>query len=324
MAKAGRPNAGATNGLTDAAQAELVENIVAGLTYDKMYRDSFLTKITNTENLKPLEAYGDTITFRVLLPGTVRAYTVNSDITPDTVGGDNFSVSVDRAFYTFQTLDAIDLKQINLPMMQKLADRLAADHLEKEYQEVIAAIITTLYAATAMAAYGEQTPGRIYYKPTTPTAAATTTRTDATYIIKQFLKARKAANKMGVPKKGRFAIVNSDVEEILLNSDQVTYNISGNQNAKAIEDGEFGMKVAGYEILVSDEVPTAATFDTQTSIAQCLVGHSNGLGFIRQLTETDVNFKMERRFGRGCRQLNVFGFGFSDTRLWGTLPIKVA
>lgn len=324
MAIAGRPHADATDGLTDAAQAKLVENVVAGLTYDKLYRDSFLSRICNTEALKPLEKFGDTITFRVLKPGTVNPYTVNEDIVPSTASGDNFSVSVDRAFYTFQTLDAVDIKQINLPLMQKLSDRLAADLAEKEYTEVIAGIITSIYGATIMSAYGEQVPGRIYYKPSTPAAAATTTRTDATYLIKQFLAARKAGNKLGIPKKGRYALVNSDVEEILINCDQFTYNISGSQNAKAIEEGDFGLRIAGFDIIVTDEIPTAATFDSQTNIAKCVLGHQDGLGFIRQITESDINFKMERRFGRGCRQLEVFGFGFNDTRLFGSFPIKVA
>lgn len=324
MAIAGRPNADAAAGLTDAAQAKLVEGVVAGLTYDKLYRESFLSRICNTEALKPLEKFGDTITFRVLKPGPVNPYTVNDDIVPSTATGDNFSVSVDRAFYTFQTLDAIDIKQINLPLMQKLAERLAADLAEKEYTEVIAGIITTIYGATAMTAYAEQTPGHTYYKPATPTAAATTTRTDATYLIKQFIKARKAGNILGIPKKGRYALVNSDVEELLINCDQFTYNISGSQNAKAIEEGDFGLRIAGYDIIVTDEIPTAATFDTQTNIAKCILGHQDGLGFIRQITESDINFKMERRFGRGCRQLEVFGFGFNDTRLFGIFPIKVA
>lgn len=311
-------------GVDNTSQGKIIENVVAGLTFDKLWRESYLSRIANNNTMKPLEAFGDTITWRLIKAGTVRPYTVNTEVTPEATSGDKFSATVDRAFYTYQVLDAVDLKQINVLRLEDLAQRLADDHAENEYKEAISFLITTITGATAMAAYGEQTPGRIYYKPATPTAAATTTRTDANYIIKQFLKARKKANQLGIPKKGRFALVNSDVEEILMNADQFTYNVSGQTNAKAIEDGEFGMRIAGYDIIVSDEIPTAGTYDTQTNIAQCILGHQQGFAFCRQITETDINFKMERRFGRGCRQLNIFGFGLSDSRLMGFLPIKVA
>ena len=320
-----RKTIAATDGGLDATgQGNLIEQIVGGLTYDKMYRESFLSRIANTEALKALEKFGDQITMRVIKPGAVRAYTVNADAVPDNTTGDKFTINVDRAFYSFTMLDIVDEKQINLPLMQKIAERFAADHAEKEYTEVVASIITTIYGATVMAAYGEQVPGHIYFKPATPSAAATTTRADANYIIKKFLAARKAANRLGVPRKGRFALVNSDVEEILLNCDQFVYNTSGESNKKAIEDGEFGIKVGGYDIIVTDEIPTTGTYDTQTNIAQCVLGHADGFGFVRQISETDIGFKMERRFGRAARQLNVYGFGFNDTRLWGTLPVKVS
>lgn len=319
-------NPGATDGLNNAGQAALMENIVGGLAIDKMTRESYLTRISNTEALKPLEQFGESITFRVLKPGTVRAYTTYTDLVPDGSTGDKFSVDVDRAFYSFSTLDLVDMKQINLPLLQKIADRLAEDHLENEYKEVVAMLTTSIYGSTQMAAYGEQNPTRVHYKPNALTlnpAAVSPTRTDANYIIKKFLGARKQANRMGIPKKGRFVMVNSDVEEILLNCDQLTYNVSGGGNAKAIEDGEFGIRIAGFDIIVTDEV-TTATVDTATNVAQCLIGHRDGFGFVRQIMETDFNFKMERRFGRGTRQLNVFGFGFNDKRLWGALPLKVA
>ena len=80
---------------------------------------------------------------------------------------------------------------------------------------------------------------------------------------------------------------------------------------------------AGFDIIVTDEI-TTGTYGGQSNIAQCVLGHQNGLGFIRQLMETDVNFKLQTKFSRGIRQLDVFGYGLSDSRLMGALPIKVA
>ena len=317
--RAPRPNP--DTGVADASQALLIEQIVEGLTMDILRRESFLGKIANTEALKKLENFGDTITFRVLNPPPISAYVVNMDTVPTVTTGTHFSITVDNAFYGYPTLDPIDIKQINVPLMSNLARMLADAQAENEYNVVVAGLLTTVYGASVMS-YEGQVPGTVAYNPATPTAVASTDRTDADYIIKQFIKARKAYNQLAIPRKGRYIMVNSDVEEILLNSDQFTYQISGETNRKAIEDGDFGMRVAGFDIIVTDAIPTA-TYNGQSNIAQCIIGHQNGLGFIRQLMETDINFKMQTKFGRACRQLDVFGFGLSDSRLMGALPIKV-
>ena len=316
------PRPSPDSGLTDAGQLLLQHNAVAqGLTFDILRRESFLSQISNTEALAPLEKYGQTITFRVLNPPAVKAYIMNQKLVPDTIGGTNFSVTVDRAYYVYPTIDKIDLKQVDIPFLQSTAKSMADAHLENEYQVVVAGLVTMVYAASEMVYHG-QIPGTVFTNPAVPTSAITTDRTDADYIIGYFLKARKAANKMGVPKRGRYAMINSDVEEILLKSDQFTYNISGNQNAKAIEAGEFGLKIAGFDIIVTDEIPTG-TYGGQSNIAQCVLGHKNGLGFIRQISETNIAFDVPETFQKGSTQLDVFGFGWSDSRYFGAMPLKI-
>jgi hypothetical protein len=319
----GRTVPTANTGIPAASQALLIENIVEGLAMDVMRRESFLGKISNTEALKKLENFGDQITFRVLNPPTVSPYTVNMDIVPETVTGNNFAITVDNAFYAYPTIDPIDIKEINLPLVSNLARMMADAHAENEYLTVIAGLITTIYGASTMS-YEGQTPGTVAYNPTVPTFVSSTSKTNAAeYIIHQFLAARKAYNQMAIPRKGRYAIVNSDVEMILMMCDQFTYQINGEQNKKAIEDGDFGIRVAGFDIIVSDAIPTGP-YGGQTNIAQCILGHQNGLGFIRQLMETEIGFKMQTKFSRGMRQLDVFGFGLSDSRYMGAMPLKVA
>ena len=310
------------NGLLTASQPFLIENVVEGLTMEIMRRESLLNRICNTQAMKKLTEFGQQVTFRVLNPPPVHAYTVNQTLSVDTTSGTNFSLTVDNAFYTFPVIDPIDLKQINVDLMGNLARVMADAHAENEYAVVIAAMISSIYGATQMAYHG-QTPGTIAYGPAVPSAIATTDRTDDDYIIKAFLTAQKRYFQMGVPKKGRYALVNSDVYEILLLSDQFTYNVSGEGNRKGIEDGDATMRVAGFDIHVTDEIPTT-TYGGQTNIAQCILGHQNGAAFVRQLMETEIGFKMQTQMGRAMRQLDVFGFGLSDSRLMGSLPIKVA
>jgi len=319
----GRTVPTANTGIPAASQALLIEEIVEGLAMDVMRRESFLGRIANTEAMKKLENFGDQITFRVLNPPAISAYTINMDIVPETVNGTNFTVTVDNAFYAFPTIDPIDIKEINLPLMSNLARMMADAHAENEYLTVVAGLITTVYGATVMS-YEGQVPGTIAYSPNVPTFVSSTDRTNTQeYIINQFLSARKAYNQLAIPRKGRYALVNSDVEQILLQADQFTYQINGEQNRKAIEDGDFGLRVAGFDVIVTDVIPTA-TYSGVSNICQGILGHQNGLGFIRQLMETDINFKMQTKFSRGMRQLDVFGYGLSDSRYMGCLPLKVA
>jgi hypothetical protein len=322
MAITRSPRPSPDTGVTDAGQLAWIENIVEGLAFDTMRRESVIDRIANTDVMAPLEKFGQSITFRVLYPVDVKAYVMNQDLVPDTVSGTSFSLTVDHAYYAFPTLDPIDMKQINLPLMNQIAKNLAEAHKENEMNVILPAILTTVYAATAMDYHG-QVPGTVCYQPDTPSVAASKDRTDDSYIIKQFISARKAVKqKLGSFPKGMYAVVNSDVEEILLNCDQSTFQVSGESNRKAIEDGDFGMKVAGFDLIFTDAISTA-TYDNQTDICQGFIGHKRGLGFVRQLMETDINFKMWTKFSRGCRQLDVFGHGLSDSRYFGALPIKV-
>jgi hypothetical protein len=313
----------AATGIPAASQTTLIEEIVEGLAMDVMRRESFLGKIANTEAMKKLESFGDQITFRVLNPPTVSPYLVNMDIVPEQITGTNFNVTVNNAFYAFPTIDPIDVKEINLPLMSNIARMMADAHAENEYLVVVAGLIATVYSASVMS-YEGQVPGTVAYNPPVPTFVSDTDRTNTQgYIINQFLSARKAYNQLAIPKKGRYAMINSDVEQILLQSDQFTYQINGEQNRKAIEEGDFGIRVAGFDIIVTDAIPTA-TYAGVTNVCQGILGHQNGLGFIRQLMETEINFKLQTKFSRGARQLDVFGFGLSDSRYMGALPLKVA
>ena len=309
-------------GIPAASQALLIEEIVEGLTMDVMRRESYLGKIANTEALKKLEQFGDQITFRVLNPPPIQPYYANMDLVPTVTTGTNFTVQVNNAFYAYPTLDIVDIKEINLPLMSQIARMMADAMAENEYLVVVAGLITTVYGAPTMV-YEGQTPGTVAYNPPVPNYVSSTDRTDPDYIINQFLAARKAYNQMAIPRKGRYAMVNSDVEQILLQSDQFTYQINGERNAKMIEDGDFSMRVAGFDIIVTDAIPTA-TYGGVSNICQGVLGHVNGLGFVRQIMETDINFKMQTKAGRACRTFDVFGYGLSDSRYMGAFPLKVA
>lgn len=322
MAITRTPRPSPDTGVTDAGQLAWIQDVVEGLAFEQMRRESIIDRIANTDAMSALEKFGQSITFRVLYPVDVKAYVINQDLVPDTISGTSFSLTVDHAYYAFPTLDPIDMKQINLPLMQQIAKNLADAHKENEMDVIIPGLLTAIYAATAMDYHG-QVPGTVCYQPDTPTVAASKDRTDDSYIIAQFIAARKAVKKkLGSFPKGMFVVINSDVEEILLNCDQSTFQVSGESNRKAIEDGDFGMKVAGFDLIPTDAI-ASGTYDGQTNICQGFIGHKRGLGFIRQLMETDINFKMWTKFSRGCRQLDVFGYGFSDSRYFGALPIKV-
>lgn len=311
-------------GVTDASQLYLIANRISqALAMDVLRRESMLDRICNTNALAPLTAYGQSLTFQILNPIEISQYTINEEMTADQMEGTNFTITVDNAYYGYTTLDNVDEKQLgNIPLLSKISQMLADSHKENEYQVVISELITEIYGATAMTYLG-QVPGTIFYSPTTPTQAVTTDRTDPEYIIRKFTSAQVAANKLGVPKQGRYAICPSEVLEIVKLSDQFTYNISGNSNKSVIEDGNGQIRVAGFDIYECDFVPVT-TYDGQTDIAQCILGHKNGAAFCRQLMDTRIGFELEKQAGRGVRQLDVFAFGLSDSRLMGALPLKLA
>lgn len=272
-----------------------IEEVWDGMFLERWYAESVLPRFCNTKTLDKIKNVGQVLNFRIEPSAAVVPHVKDQPIAWQTIKAEKRQISVDYAYSGAYRLDKMDKAQLgSLPVMQKVADSITKAHAEKENE--------VFFSSLALLNYNPLNTVDL-----SGTAAITGTRGSANYAISQLAKMRTHFNRRRVPKKGRFVIVPPEVEEILIQSDQATFNISGEGNKKAIEDGEWGVKICGFDVIVSEFVPGDGL--SAATAFKCLCGFQGAIGFGRQVTEMETGIKLQDYYGEGIRALNSFGFG---------------
>jgi hypothetical protein len=128
--------------------------------------------------------------------------------------------------------------------------------------------------------------------------------TDAT-VYNVFTKMKTMLNKKKIPAKGRFAVVNSDIAEVLLNSTKLTQAVES-QVDQTIRNGKIG-RVAGFDVYESEQ----CAGDGVTGV-HCLFGHPLGITFAEALTENEIEEQLIGNFGKAHKGLWVYGAKVAD------------
>lgn len=282
-----------------------IEEVWDGLFLDRWYAESPIPKICNTRVLDKIKNVGQIIHFRVEPVAVVVPHIKDQPIQWSPMVADQRQISVDYAYSAAHRLDNIDAKQLgNLPVMSKVADSITKMHSQQENQ-ILFPLLPTL-SFNQLNKWGIGTTGF-----TGTTGVISQFRTGGTganvndYAIAQVARMRTLFNRRRVPKNGRFIVVPPEVEEILINSDQATFQIGGHPS-KALEDGEWGVRVCGFDIISSEFV---AGVGTQASPWLCMAGVKGAIGFGRQVTEMESGIQLQDYYGKGVRALNSFGAG---------------
>lgn len=275
--------------------AAWIEEVWDGMFLEHWYAESPIPKLCNTKTLDKIKNVGQTIHFRVEPRAAVVPHIKDQPIQWQVMKADKRSITVDYAYSAAHRLDRIDKQHLgSLPVMSKIAASITKTHAEKE-AEIFFSVLPTL----------SFNPLNIVDR--SASAAVTGTRSSGLdYAINQVAKLRTAFNRRRAPKKGRFLAVSPEVEELLITSDQVTFNINGVGNEKAITEGEWGTRVCGFDIIPTEFVQGAGT---QASPYLCVAGVKDAIGFGRQVVEMEQGIKLQDYYGEGVRALNTFGMG---------------
>jgi len=270
-----------------------VQEVWDGMFLDRWYAESVLPRICNTKVLEPIKNCGQVLNFRVEPEATVVPQIKDQPIQWAAIRAEKRQITVDYAYSAAHRVDKQDLQQINLPIMERIAASISRKHSEKEHE--------IFFSTVPLMSFN---PLNVVDR--TATAAVTGTRSSGLdYIINQAAKMRTNFNRRRAPKKGRWIAVPPEVEEALITSDQVTFNVSG-QPSKAIEEGEWGIRVCGFDIVVTEFVTGVGS---QANPFICLCGVKDAIGFGRQVTDMEADVQLQDYYGRGVRALNSFGFG---------------
>jgi len=306
IGRAAVANPGLTNLLAEQAE------IVAAQMIDWWYSDdaNLIPKITNSSVKGMIEQPGQALVFIQEPEAQVSAYLRDQPIAWSSLTPLRTTITVDYAYLSAHKLDVIDEYEIKVPLLQKIGSTMGKKHSEKEAETFFNVCSTFSFLTRLIIANGAAGP------VVKDRAGYLSDGTGGTYIIGQLSAMRTKFNRGRVPKNGRYVVVSPEVEEILLNSDQAVYNISGKTNGTEMERGEWDVKICGFEILVSEFITGVGT---ETNPYACLVGQKDCIGFGRRIQRVDLNVKLQDYMATGHRSLNYFGFGvlnYKGVGLW--------
>lgn len=133
------------------------------------------------------------------------------------------------------------------------------------------------------------------------------TATGTNDIDSVVLKAKEALDFEKIPKKGRFIVVPSKIESILLQSNKLTpYTPSAYEDV--VKMGIIGM-FRGFIVISSEQVS-----GNNSDGYHCLAGHPAGIthAFVQVSSKTVTD--LENNFGKGYKQLVAYGSKVLDER----------
>ena len=219
---------------------------------------------------------GDTVRVRSISRPTISTYTKGGTLTYEQLTDAQRALTVDQQKSFSFVVDDIDKAQ-NGGAMQEAADE-AAYGLRDLADQYVAAMYT-----------GAQTANQI--------GTVSVTTGDIAYT--QLLALKTKLDEANVPDEGRWAIVPSWYEGLLLNNDKfVRVDASGTD--EGLRNGRIG-RAAGFTVLMSNNAPLVTGDDYAV-----MAGVPGAISYAEQIVEMEA-LRLQTTFGTGVRGLHVYG-----------------
>jgi N4-gp56 family major capsid protein len=240
---------------------------------------------------------GDTVRINSIADPTITDYVKNTDMaTAETLSDSQKTLQITQAKSFHFQIDDIDRAQQQPKVMDNAMSR-AAYKLSD---------ITDQYVASVMAA-GADT-GNAIGSDNAPIVAPSASA-GATGAYEQLVDLNTKLNEANVPRDGRFVIVPPWYEGVLDKDDRFINNDAASPAAgQPLLNGRIG-RAAGFQVLVSNNVPTNAApsgATNQVARNRVIAGHVLATTFADQINEVEA-YRPERRFADAVKGLHLYG-----------------
>jgi N4-gp56 family major capsid protein len=254
-------------------------------------------------------AQGNTVYINQIGNPTIFDYTKNTDMPAvETLTDARTTMNIDQGKgFNFQ-IDDVDRAQTRPDLMDPAMARAAYMLSDIEDQFVASKMVAASASANNLGSLAA---------PLVPTVG---TFTDVLNIYNILVDAGTKLNQSNVPRDGRFAIIAPWVEGLLL-KDQRFIGAAGTGGPNDVTlNGQIG-RAAGFNILVSNNVPTAQGTGSDTNTCyKCSFGHPMAMTYAEQIDKTEA-YRPEKRFGDAVKGLHVYGGGVVQPGALGTLTL---
>jgi N4-gp56 family major capsid protein len=253
--------------------------------------------VINTDWEGEITDAGDTVKINSISDPTITDYVKNVDMSAPEVLSDSqktLTITQAKAFHFY--IDDVDKAQQKPKVMDNAMSRAAYRFSDITDQYVASVMVAGAAAGNAI---GSDAAPII-----APGAAP-----GATGAYEQLVDLSTKLNEANVPRNGRFAIVPPWYEGVLRKDDRFINNDAASPVAgQPLLNGAIG-RAAGFDILVSNNVPTNAApvgNANQVPRNRVIAGHGMATTFAEQINEVEA-YRPEKRFGDAVKGLHLYG-----------------
>lgn len=235
---------------------------------------------------------GDTVNITTIGDPTIKAYDKGADIEVEDLTDGTLKLVIDQGDYFAFRVNDVDAVQAAGDFRSPATQR-AAYGLKDKVDTYIASLFNLSAANGGPIAANRL--GDVSVINGTGTGKPGTGQTTAWNVL---VGLQERLNKQNVPTDGRYAIVPPEFLSALLQDPRFT-RVDASGTSDGLRNGIVG-RAAGFDILMSNNVPTASSRSLITA------GVPGALTFASQLTETEA-MRSQGRFADIVRGLNIYG-----------------
>ena len=219
---------------------------------------------------------------------TIKDYTKNTDIAdPEALTVSDQTLTISQAKYFNFQVDDVDAVQARASLMDGAMGRAAYGLAEVADKY--------LFSTLAAAAPAGNTLG----------SASAPVALTAENVYQKLVELKLLLDKKNLPAQGRCVAVPPEVHGLML-MDQRFVGTGGSQAEAALQGGFIG-RAAGFDIYLSNNLPTGVGTDTaKTPYTKIIATHPMGASYAEQILKTEA-YRMESRFADGVKGLHVYG-----------------
>lgn len=231
---------------------------------------------------------GDTVHIQKVGAVTAKEYTRNTDMdAPERPSGTTTPLTIDEEWYWNIAIDDVDKVQVNVPLLDRFAER-AGRSMAVKVDEAVAAVMV---AGAGIDIGTSDTPVKVG-----------NAGTDDYTVYELAVEQRRQLDNNDAPEDGRWMVIPPDLESSVLLDPNFVPAGAGEQRT-----GKIG-QIAGFDVLKTTAVPTIEkTGGAANDSWAVLFGAGNyATTHANQLLKVEA-YRIEKQFGDAIKGLNVWG-----------------
>jgi len=249
-------------------------------------------KVVNTKYEGQIKEMGDTVHVSSVAPPTISSYLKTADLVTQDLTDSETAMVIDQGDYFSFRVNDVDKVQA-AGDFESPATQLAGIGLKDKVDTFVGKLF---YAG----AHASNKLGRVTVVDGRPDQA-TTGQQDAYNVL---VKLNEKLNKQSVPSNGRYVVVDATFLSCLLRDERFIHADKLGA-AGPLLNGQVG-RAAGFDILVSNNVPVVGGGGADATDLVIAAGISDAVSFANQINSVEA-LREQARFADIVRGLNIYG-----------------